>query len=1022
VSAGETREKDDGLLGFRDVLEAEFKTIFPNKELPAGLDRYELRRQFYDIQASALCLSGGGIRSASFCLGVLQGLAKRGALLHFNYLSTVSGGGYTGSMLSAWAYRAKGGIHEVQEKLKTGPDRDSPVTRLRGYTNYLAPRKGVRSPDFWTLIATYARNLILNWLILVPLFGLFLTAPYLLIAAMGFISENQRQSLPPLSNVAFYAGAILVVLGVFLLRQRTSLLGQRDDIAHVAENTRAADTDAGTPAAPQPRRDQSEFQREERQAPQFGGHTLALWLCYGLGVLLLTASWYWRVESRSTEQWFGAIRWWTRQLLEWSHVVPVAWERFLALPLFAAGLGTVLGIFFCVLWYVRRWRGKHVAGPSKTRLNWFLLVLAFATTGGITGTFLVGWSSLWQNLSEPDVLRRFIVFGPPLLLLLVVLAEILFQGLASKLSDDYDREWWSQVCARLLMVAGIWIAWFGITFYGPIALQSGVALNEAASRWPRGLFHTAIVVFVIFGAILARIGFTRGPIQTQTDKPPLLANLGDYLFRAACWVFIVLFFALLAWLVSWALGAMHEWRTNTPPGDGLVRVHVWNTLLLMAFFVVVLVIACWSVNINKFSLHGMYRERLIRAFLGISRADHGTPEKPLDEEYNEPAQFDKRRPNDYTDFDRDDNPILYWLDPQRALWGGQLVRPPFHVINCALNLVGGHNLAWQERKASSFTVSALHTGGAETYRNSKEFCSDAGGITLGTALTMSGAALAPNAGFYSSTLNTFIMTLFNARLGWWLGHPSKPNLASKVSPRFALWPMLRELAGKTHGESNWIYLSDGGHFDNLGLYEMVRRGCRYIVVIDASADSGRKLDDFGNALRKIRIDFGIHIERRRDAPWRIGTADQGTRGRYCALFEIDYTPWLGNIATSAEKDPEEESSGRVLGRLLYIKPSYYAHENSDIPIDVVQYAGTSGNFPHQSTIEQFYDESQFESYRALGEHQITSIYGDFQEPGSVKDLIDQAGKHIRGDEVSGIQGLAAHAQAGMTQVEMETKR
>jgi len=231
VSARET--KDDGLLDFRDVLEAEFRTIFPNRELPAGLDRYELRRQFFDIQASALCLSGGGIRSASFCLGVLQGLAKRGAVLHFNYLSTVSGGGYTGSLLSAWAYRARGGIDEVQEKLKTGPDRDSPVTRLRGYTNYLAPRKGVRSPDFWTLIATYMRNLILNWMILLPLFGLFISVPYLLVAGMRAISENYVDHLPQLSSAASYIGVLLLVSGVLLLRGRTSLLGQRDDVQRI---------------------------------------------------------------------------------------------------------------------------------------------------------------------------------------------------------------------------------------------------------------------------------------------------------------------------------------------------------------------------------------------------------------------------------------------------------------------------------------------------------------------------------------------------------------------------------------------------------------------------------------------------------------------------------------------------------------------------------------------------------------------------------------------------------------------
>jgi len=96
---------------------------------------------------------------------------------------------------------------------------------------------------------------------------------------------------------------------------------------------------------------------------------------------------------------------------------------------------------------------------------------------------------------------------------------------------------------------------------------------------------------------------------------------------------------------------------------------------------------------------------------------------------------------------------------------------PFHVVNIALNLVAGRRLAWQQRKAESFTVTPLHTGNcALGYRPSASYGGDKG-ISLGTAITISGAAASPNMGYHSSPVIGFIMTLFNARLGAWLGNP-----------------------------------------------------------------------------------------------------------------------------------------------------------------------------------------------------------------------------------------------------------
>ena len=159
-------------------------------------------------------------------------------------------------------------------------------------------------------------------------------------------------------------------------------------------------------------------------------------------------------------------------------------------------------------------------------------------------------------------------------------------------------------------------------------------------------------------------------------------------------------------------------------------------------------------------------------------------------------------------------------------------------------------------------MSALHCGSSDLkYRSSGEY-GGKGGISLGTALALSGAAASPNMGYHSSPLLGFIMTLFNARLGAWLGNPGLENSDTwrHEGPHSAIDSLVREAAGLTNDTSPYIYLSDGGHFENLGVYEMIKRGCRYIVVLDAASDPNFIYHDLGNALRKIRIDTKIPID------------------------------------------------------------------------------------------------------------------------------------------------------------------
>src|SRR5438270_2006544 len=152
-------------------------------------------------QGSALCISGGGIRSATFALGALQGLAELGILENFDYLSTVSGGGYIGSWLTAWKERWKGlttpkklgdksttVVAQLQPFALPPPEEHpDPIQHLREFNNYLSPKLGLFSADTWTLVATVARNMFLNWLVLIPLlaFALMLPRIVLSLAMMG---------------------------------------------------------------------------------------------------------------------------------------------------------------------------------------------------------------------------------------------------------------------------------------------------------------------------------------------------------------------------------------------------------------------------------------------------------------------------------------------------------------------------------------------------------------------------------------------------------------------------------------------------------------------------------------------------------------------------------------------------------------------------------------------------------------------------------------------------------------------
>jgi hypothetical protein len=199
------------------------------------------------------------------------------------------------------------------------------------------------------------------------------------------------------------------------------------------------------------------------------------------------------------------------------------------------------------------------------------------------------------------------------------------------------------------------------------------------------------------------------------------------------------------------------------------------------------------------------------------------------------------------------------------------------------------------------------------------------------------------------------MTLFNVRLGAWYPNPARASRAELqlAKPRNSLAALMNELMGRTTDDNQAVYLSDGGHFENLGVYEMLRRRCTRILVIDAGQDGGCKFFDLGMMIRKAEIDLPvkIHIATLRIVSRQVIEAGHGADACGFAHGTIEYV----------DRDGKKIGDGEI----VYIKPCLLP----DAPAAVLAFAASSDAFPHESTGDQWFSESQFESYRSLGEYQ-----------------------------------------------------
>ena len=899
---------------------------------------------------TALCLSGGGVRSAIFNLGVLQGLARAGLLNKFDYLSTVSGGGFIGSWLTAWIKRTGGDVNNVMGPLAAPPanpldPEPKPLYNLRVYANYLTPKKGMLSPDTWTLIAIYLRNVFLNWLVFLPAIMTFLMLPRLWTGTVNLALRNA-------ATTNGWVPLVLAVLGLVC-----GLISLTCIIVNLP----------------------SVFNKNWRVP-------VILVSCV-LPLLLMAAclSLYWvivRDNPQTAEGWLSGLNCFFRgQRPSW-HIFVIAgvivpavpqlmvslknrkpdFVKYLLVPLIAAGGGLAGALTYAVL---------NLQPGLLIRLSH---VVRF-------GDIHLDSNLLYVSLSVPFLMGVFMIGGT------------FVAGFSSRFSGPEDQEWWARSGAWILIAVIVWATLSLLVTAGPLLLVDLRALfNNGSLGSAKSKLTT--VAGILSGAISILGGFSsKTKSSGESEGTDWKSKALAVVTTVASAVFALYIIILLVWATDWALFGLAKTlqaarltlgsftSTQAPQALGqLTGVHVsslppspgaghqlfvthspwwFDALATVVLFIATSALG-WMINTNRFSLHYYWRNRMMRAYLGATRSDE------------ERAKTKSK----FTDFDDDDN-----------LRMSDLRQKPLHVVNVTLNLVGGDKLAWQDRKAESFTISPLHCGSYWLgYRESEKYAMNrkGQGISLATAVSISGAAASPNMGYMmNSPVVRFIMTLFNVRMGFWLGNPGPGcgEAYKRDSPLESVRPIIEEALGQTDDKKPYVYLSDGGHFENFGLYEMILRRCRFIVVGDGSSDEKYDFGSLATAIRQIRVDFGVPIDM---GEMQFGHQPKDTNN-YCAVGVIRYScvdrpGGSGTPAENAEYD----------GVLIYLKPSL----TGDEPRDVLNYHDTSPTFPQESIADQWFSEPQFESYRALGSHMVEAIH---KAPSAVKlDKFEERMKELIG--------------------------
>ena len=568
----------------------------------------------------------------------------------------------------------------------------------------------------------------------------------------------------------------------------------------------------------------------------------------------------------------------------------------------------------------------------------------------------------WKGLQEHGGRVLAFTWTPPMVAVSFALAINVLIGMQGIDTYESVREWWSRFGAWLAIYGAGWMLVMVIAFYGPLWLEM-LYYQDSWKALGSGWLGTTIA-----GLLAGKSPSTNG------GGEGILGKVKNVIAKIAPFIFI----AGLLIVVSWILHAIiadsysidEHWQLIGAPYP---EPYEWKTLTLETFnwILVIMFVACLCfallfsrrVDINEFSLNAFYRNRLTRCFLGATRL-------PAKKDNENP-----RKPHPFTGFDEEDDiKLTALLSKNDGLYG------PFHIVNCALNLSGSSDLSLHTRHSAIFTLSPLYCGssyiprkpsGEPQSRERSQYGDEIGYCptelfggkvhhpSLGQAIAVSGAAASPNMGYHTSAPVAFLMTLFNARLGWWFPNPSKP-LWNKPSPDWSLRYLRWELFGTANEKDEFLAISDGGHFENLAAYELIKRRCRVVIISDSECDPKLQFEGLANLIRLSDVDLDATI----DIDVRAIQPEEGSswsRSR-CAVGKIIYR--------DSDRWPKKPNGDGDCW-LIYIKASMNGHEDTA----VMQYKATHPEFPHESTGNQFYAEDQFESYRSLGKDITEKLFG-----------------------------------------------
>jgi hypothetical protein len=868
--------------GELDEIEKSREVRMENNEALKGMERHKNVDPLHrakKLDLVGVSFSGGGIRSATFNLGVIQSLASNKILKKIDYLSTVSGGGYIGAWLVAWIKR-DGAISKVVDRLNPAKSSDPlaeevrPIRWLRMYSNYLAPDKSLMSTDSWTMGLTWLRNTLINQVVLLLLLCTALSLLPLLMqcwVSCSWAIDTSKWEINTFTCIITAIGALLTGSGMNIYNNSTPVV--------------------------------------KLKKSNLLSNLILIWSIFStffISAWLYTSAYRCYSFHQKTD------------ILFW--------------PFIEANLGML--IIYAFGRYYKCKPGQHI-GWSITAsiiISTISLVIGFLLIIFVWNVFELVRFELPQSLYNDKDTIAFVV-GVPLILEMFAVTVVFKMALLGNLFPDERREWWGRIGAIVHRFSFFWL----------LITSTMLILHAFHISWN---FITDGHFIALFGGWSAIVGFcVKLAFGKQTsgekDKPKTGINVAEIIIAIAPYIFglgsILVGVFLLSYLQHYYKDLLAFILRIAPGLTGKVD-KIENWVVFFILFIVTFVLS-WRVGVNEFSLHHFYCNRLVRAYLGATRR----------------RTERVKTANPFTGFDSKDDIKLNTFLTKNDYEG------PYILINTALNTSVVSTLDRQDRKAESFIFSPLYCGFDVSatrseassfektydygYRKTNEYAIHPDGPCLGTAVAISGAAVNPNMGYHSSAAIAFLLTVFNLRLGWWMGNPRRATY-NRSDPRLGIIYLINDLIGKSDTKNQYVCLSDGGHFDNMGIYELVRRRCLKIIVCDAEEDPQFTCEGFANAIKRCRIDFGVEIN---IDITKITTIDPVTK--FSTSHTAEGTIWYPG-------DKKRTPSGKI----IYLKSSI----TDDETIDIRQYHLENPSFPHQSTEDQFFDESQFESYRKLG--------------------------------------------------------